>query len=214
MAFVIPPKYKAETRILPPQTGASVYSEVLSQFGGGVFATEALRVREALKDMPSKAAQFIGYESLQSDAVIKGLWDGTAWVTKATVGQSVGIVLDRSPCYGEAGGQTGDAGTVEGPRGVAEIERTTWVDEVLLHPFLAGQGAGIQHADLGLKDDIPTLDPVRDERGYADAQVDIGAVFQLVGHPQRHQFPGKPPEFFIRAHFPLLLARNHSMVGK
>jgi uncharacterized protein involved in exopolysaccharide biosynthesis len=35
-AFVIPPKYKAETRILPPQTGASVYSEVLSQFGGGV----------------------------------------------------------------------------------------------------------------------------------------------------------------------------------
>ena len=36
LAFLIPPKYKAETRILPPQTGASVYSEVLSQFGGGV----------------------------------------------------------------------------------------------------------------------------------------------------------------------------------
>ncbi len=108
-------------------------SRTASQFSGGVFVTEALPIRRDVEGLPAKEAQFVGYETLSSDAVIKGLWDGTRWVAKASVGQAVGIVLDRSPFYGEAGGQIGDAGTIEGPQGMAEVAQTTWVDDVLVH---------------------------------------------------------------------------------
>ncbi|MBI3319540.1 MAG: alanine--tRNA ligase [Candidatus Omnitrophica bacterium] len=108
-------------------------SRAASQFSGGVFVTDALKIREVLQALPPKDAQFVGYESLASDAAIKGLWDGTSWVNRVAAGQAVGIVLDRSPFYGEAGGQVGDAGSIEGQHGVADVERTTWVDETLIH---------------------------------------------------------------------------------
>ena len=112
-----------------------------SQFGSGVFVTGALEVRKALTDLPPKDAQFVGYESLTADVLIKGLWDGTGWVTKAAEGQAVGIVLDRSPFYGEAGGQVGDAGRIEGPKGAADVTQTTWADDVLVHHATIRQGA-------------------------------------------------------------------------
>jgi len=111
-----------------------------SQFTGGVFVADTLRVRETVKDVPPKEAQFIGYDALQADAVIKGLWDGTAWVAKAAAGQAVGMVLDHSPFYGESGGQVGDIGTIEGLHGSAAVEQTTWVDEVLVHHTTVAQG--------------------------------------------------------------------------
>jgi alanyl-tRNA synthetase len=61
-------------------------------------------------------------------------------VTTAATGQTVGIVLDRSPFYGEAGGQIGDAGTFAGPRGAADVEQTVWVDEVLVHHAVVREG--------------------------------------------------------------------------
>jgi alanyl-tRNA synthetase len=111
-----------------------------SQFSGGVFVADALEVRKAIAGLPEKDQQFVGYDAPTADAVIKGLWDGASWVTKAAAGTPVGIVLDRSPFYGEAGGQAGDSGTIEGPRGAAAVEQTVWVDEVLLHQATVTQG--------------------------------------------------------------------------
>ncbi len=115
-------------------------SRAASQFGGGVFVAETLPVRSTIHDLPPKDAHFIGYESLQADAVVKGLWDGKAWVTKAAAGQPVGIVLDRSPFYGEAGGQIGDTGFIEGPKGAATVQQTVWVDDVLVHQATVSRG--------------------------------------------------------------------------
>ncbi len=126
-------------------------SRMGSQFTGGVFVSDTLHIREMIKDLPSKEAQFVGYESLQSDAVIQGLWDGTGWVTKAAAGQTVSIVLDRSPFYGEAGGQIGDAGAIEGPRGAADVRQTTWVDDVLLHH------ATVRTGSLNVQDPVRAL---------------------------------------------------------
>ncbi|MBI4343392.1 MAG: alanine--tRNA ligase [Candidatus Omnitrophica bacterium] len=112
-----------------------------SQFKGEVFAGSAMKVREALRDLPPHDAQFIGYETLQGEAKIQGLWDGHQWVDAACEGQAVGIVLDRSPFYGESGGQVGDSGRIEGLRGLAEVSKTAWVDEVLVHHATVRQGA-------------------------------------------------------------------------
>jgi alanyl-tRNA synthetase len=115
-------------------------SRSASQFSGGVFATEALQVRAAVPGMPPKAAQFVGYDSLTSDATLKGIWDGARWVPSAAAGAAVGLVLDRSPFYGEAGGQIGDAGRIEGPKGRAEVSQTSWADDVLVHHAMVREG--------------------------------------------------------------------------
>ena len=47
--------------------------------------------------------------------------------------ERVEVVLDRSPFYGEAGGQVGDEGLLESPEGRVRILDTRWVGNVLVH---------------------------------------------------------------------------------
>ena len=55
---------------------------------------------------------FNGYDSLLSDAEIKGIFLGSTLVKQASEGQKVLIVLDQTTFYGESGGQVGDIGTI------------------------------------------------------------------------------------------------------
>jgi alanyl-tRNA synthetase len=120
--------------------GQQERSRAGSQFSGGVFVTDALEVRSALSGLPAKDAQFVGYEGLQADTVIKGLWDGKGWVQEIREGQPAAVVLERSPFYGEAGGQIGDAGRIEAPKGQAAVAQTTWADDVLVHHATVQRG--------------------------------------------------------------------------
>ena len=55
---------------------------------------------------------FNGYNSLLSDAEIKGIFLDSTLVKEASEGQKVLIVLDQTTFYGESGGQVGDIGTI------------------------------------------------------------------------------------------------------
>ncbi|WP_413677106.1 alanine--tRNA ligase [Prochlorococcus sp. MED1] len=55
---------------------------------------------------------FNGYDSLDSDAEIKGIFLESTLVKQASEGQKVLIVLDQTSFYGESGGQVGDIGTI------------------------------------------------------------------------------------------------------
>lgn len=111
-----------------------------SQFGGGVFVTDAMDARKALGGIPSREEQFQGYEELKQESRILGLWDGKAWIDSAREGQQVGAVLDHSPFYGESGGQAGDSGSIDAPKGCIAVKTTTWVDDVLVHQGQVTQG--------------------------------------------------------------------------
>jgi alanyl-tRNA synthetase len=56
--------------------------------------------------------EFTGYQTLESEAQIIGIIAGDELVESAEPGREVSVVLDRTPAYGESGGQTGDAGIV------------------------------------------------------------------------------------------------------
>ena len=56
--------------------------------------------------------QFTGYDEWESDSRVKGLLRDGESVTSAAAGETVEVILDRSPFYAEAGGQLGDHGLI------------------------------------------------------------------------------------------------------
>jgi alanyl-tRNA synthetase len=88
------------------------------------------------------ATEFLAYERISSEASVRGvLRDGIA-VSGATVGDSVEIVLDRTPFYAESGGQIADEGVIVGVNGarlrVVDVQRP--VKGLISHHVLVESG--------------------------------------------------------------------------
>ncbi len=94
-----------------------VYLEVLDNFG---------------------ATLFDGYQVTTEKAVVKAVIGRDRFVTAATAGEEVEVVLDRTPFYGEMGGQVGDRGRLVSDR--VEVEITD-----VLHPL---KGIFVHHGKV------------------------------------------------------------------
>ncbi len=77
-------------------------------FADAVFVTGPLSRLQDAHD----PTEFTGYATLESSGKIIGIIRGDELVDSAREGDEVTIVLDRTPAYGEAGGQTGDRGRI------------------------------------------------------------------------------------------------------
>ena len=53
---------------------------------------------------------FIGYDTLESESTIKALLKDKKIIKEARKGDTVELILDKTPFYGESGGQVGDTG--------------------------------------------------------------------------------------------------------
>ncbi|NCO68020.1 MAG: alanine--tRNA ligase [Nitrospirae bacterium CG_4_10_14_0_8_um_filter_41_23] len=58
-------------------------------------------------------SEFVGYYSLKAEAVIVDIFKNDGLVNELTEGDEGEVILDRTPFYGESGGQVGDTGTIE-----------------------------------------------------------------------------------------------------
>ena len=67
---------------------------------------------------------FIGYDTLASDARVLALYREGSPVQSLETGDKGVIVLDRTPFYAESGGQTGDRGEISSGHGGFEVEDT------------------------------------------------------------------------------------------
>lgn len=65
--------------------------------------------------------EFLGYGSNECEAVIKAIVKDGEAADNAQEGDEVTIILDRTPFYGESGGQVGDAGYITGKEGSVKI---------------------------------------------------------------------------------------------
>ncbi|MEW6162135.1 MAG: alanine--tRNA ligase [Nitrospirota bacterium] len=72
---------------------ASIYRELISEIG---------------------ETEFIGYENLESESFIKAILSDGKLLKETSEGEEVEVFLDKTPFYGESGGQVGDTGDMAG----------------------------------------------------------------------------------------------------
>ncbi|MDQ3694787.1 MAG: alanine--tRNA ligase [Chloroflexota bacterium] len=70
------------------------------------------------------ATNFLGYDDSAAASTVVALIGAEGQVTEADAGQTVEIILDRTPFYGESGGQMGDTGSLRTETGLIDIDDT------------------------------------------------------------------------------------------
>ena len=83
-------------------------------------------------DVSGKTA-FDGYEKESGVAQIMQLFREGAAITRLEAGMTGVVVLDRTPFYGESGGQVGDTGIIRTTSGVFRVEDTQKQGDAFLH---------------------------------------------------------------------------------
>ncbi len=99
---------------------ASIYREVLTEAGN---------------------TEFVGYDTMEDDSVVKAIIRDGVSVNEAAKGEKVEVVLDRTPFYGESGGQAGDIGKLTGDEASLEVVDTKKpLEGLFVHQVLVRRG--------------------------------------------------------------------------
>ncbi len=106
--------------------------------GSGAFADSVMAEGplDALKTSTG-GVTFLGYDALEAQGTIVGIIADRALREKVSLSDQgdapIGIVLDQTPFYGEAGGQVGDTGAIRGQNFEFAVEDTQRDGELILH---------------------------------------------------------------------------------
>ena len=107
----------------------------------GVHATTEAWKGDAdlFKDM--EATEFLGYTEGECEAKVIAIVSGGELTDSAAEGEEAIVVLDRTVCYAESGGQVGDIGTLSGEGVNVTVENTTKNNSgVFLHTCKVKEG--------------------------------------------------------------------------
>jgi alanyl-tRNA synthetase len=93
-------------------------------------------LRAAYKSLAGQnlQTQFVGYEQLEAEGRILRIFKEDVEVAEGSAGDEVEVITDRTPFYGEAGGQVGDQGILACNGTRMEVSRATRpIPEVVAH---------------------------------------------------------------------------------
>ncbi len=95
---------------------------------------------------------FTGYGKTRGTGRITAIIKEGVLVDSANAGDKVDIITDRTPFYGESGGQVGDRGIMEGEGGTAEVTDTKKpLPNIIVHHAVIKKGALWVGDEVGLK---------------------------------------------------------------
>src|SRR5690606_15131123 len=106
--------FRTEMQAQKERARAAVKDDSWTAFGGAFSSLAA-----------AGGTEFVGYTRNESDAVVRGIVVDGAAVDEASDGQSVQVVLDKTPFYGEQGGQVGDTGVLSASSGARVVVSDT-----------------------------------------------------------------------------------------
>lgn len=115
-------------------------SRAKTKIKGEIFSETFAKKVEAL----GLTTEFLGYEKAHAEAkVVEVLEDGE-------------IILDKTPFYGESGGQVGDWGKIESPSGIMEVEDAKKIGNTIVHvgKMLCGKINKGEKVKVSINDDI------------------------------------------------------------
>lgn len=137
------------TRLMAEEQGVTVDEEGFmknmetarqkARTGGSKFkaiSTDAAHLVKLAQETSDKngVTQFLGYTQTQATANIVLMSNGTEVQSSLKTGDAGIIILDKTPFYGEGGGQVGDHGVISDANGAqAEVVDTTKTNDVFLH---------------------------------------------------------------------------------
>lgn len=84
--------------------------------------------------------EFLGYETTKAKGKILYLIKDGKEVERVKVKDVLELIAEKTPFYGEAGGQVGDTGTITGPRGKAEVKDTKRLENLIIHLIEVSKG--------------------------------------------------------------------------
>ncbi len=134
----------------------------------------------------SGATEFLGYDSDTAEAVIQALVVNGASVAEARAGDTVAVVANQTPFYGEMGGQVGDTGVIRTDSGVIRVTDTQRkADTALIVHFGTVESGLVRVGESG----VFAIDNDRrfDIRGHHSATHLLQAALQQVLGPTVHQ---------------------------
>ncbi len=119
-----------------------------SKLAGEIFAKTNLY--DFIEGIPP--TKFLGYESLESsDAGLLRVLKNEAIAAEISQGEEGVLLFDRSPFYAESGGQTGDAGVIEGKNFKAEVLDTQYLEKCIGHKVRVLSGSAKPGEKYSLK---------------------------------------------------------------
>ena len=143
--------FKAEMELQRDRARAHIKDDSWNAYGG-VFS-------EIVK--ANGATDFVGYEVDESDAVVLALVVDGERVDEVSAPASVEVVLDRTPFYGEQGGQVGDTGRMDGADGAVVRVDDTRIPEGGVYSHVGEVEEGVLRVGESVH---ATIDVMRRER--------------------------------------------------
>jgi alanyl-tRNA synthetase len=109
---------------------------------GGAFKDDARNRAELYREAShGKTTEFLGYDHVTVQATVVGLITADGVVDEVDAGQHVEVLLDRTPFYGESGGQVGDTGSLRSDTGLMDIDDTVKpIADVYVHRGVVAEG--------------------------------------------------------------------------
>ncbi|MBK9306172.1 MAG: alanine--tRNA ligase [Nitrospira sp.] len=172
---------------------------------------EQVTARPAVAELATRvgSTQFLGYDRLESESVLRAILKGEQLVKEASEGDEVELALDATPFYAEGGGQVGDRGTLLGPEGLVEITDTTRpAATLILHKGIVQKGKIREGESLRLAVDASTRQDAA--RNHTATHLVHAALRDLLGpHVKQYGSQVGPNRLrFDFAHFRPLSSRD------
>ncbi len=137
------------TRLITRQHGVEVdeagFQEAVARHQavsrGEAAGTEAMAEAGRYRDLGLLPTTFTGYETTRDESRLLALLSNGERVRRASAGERLEVILERTPFYAESGGQVGDTGVLTGPHGRFIVEDTRRpIPDLVVHIGQVGEG--------------------------------------------------------------------------
>jgi alanyl-tRNA synthetase len=131
-------------------------ARVSQKVGTGGVQLKAEFKAKTIRRVTHKQTRFVGYQKCSSKSKVRDLVANESSVRSVAEGSEVDIILDRTPFYGEMGGQVGDSGEINSQKGKVVVTNTLRTpSDVIIHKGKVVEGSISVGDEVEARVDVP-----------------------------------------------------------